>query len=87
MEELQVSEGGITHKLPRPFFVIATQNNIEHAGTYQLPEAQMDRFLMRVRLGYPNQEQEIGRVYTASGRCTTYVGDWHSHPGGSLYLS
>ena len=60
MEELQVSEGGITHKLPRPFFVIATQNNIEHAGTYQLPEAQMDRFLMRVRLGYPNQEQEIG---------------------------
>ena len=51
MEELQVSEGGVTHKLPRPFFVIATQNNIEHAGTYQLPEAQMDRFLMRVRLG------------------------------------
>ncbi|WP_395139238.1 AAA family ATPase [Armatimonas sp.] len=60
MEELQVSEGGVTHKLPRPFFVIATQNNIEHAGTYQLPEAQMDRFLMRVRLGYPNTDQEIG---------------------------
>ena len=60
MEELQVSEGGITRPLPRPFFVIATQNNIEHAGTYQLPEAQMDRFLMRVRLGYPSLEQEIG---------------------------
>ncbi|WP_369016179.1 AAA family ATPase [Armatimonas sp.] len=59
MEELQVSEGGITHPLPRPFFVIATQNNIEHAGTYQLPEAQMDRFTMRVRLGYPSLEQEI----------------------------
>lgn len=60
MEELQVTEGTTTHTLPRPFFVIATQNNIEHAGTYQLPEAQMDRFLMRVRLGYPSQEQEIG---------------------------
>lgn len=60
MEELQVSEGGTTHKLPRPFFVIATQNNIEHAGTYQLPEAQMDRFLMRVKLGYPDLNQEIG---------------------------
>jgi MoxR-like ATPase len=60
MEELQVSEGGTTHTLPRPFFVIATQNNIEHAGTYQLPEAQMDRFLMRVRLGYPDLNQEIG---------------------------
>jgi len=60
MEELQVSEGGITRPLPRPFFVIATQNNIEHAGTYQLPEAQMDRFLMRVRLGYPSLDQEIG---------------------------
>lgn len=60
MEELQVSEGGITRPLPRPFFVIATQNNIEHAGTYQLPEAQMDRFLMRVRLGYPSIEEEMG---------------------------
>lgn len=60
MEELQVTEGGITRSLPRPFFVIATQNNIEHAGTYQLPEAQMDRFLMRVRLGYPTLDQEMG---------------------------
>lgn len=60
MEELQVSEGGITRPLQRPFFVIATQNNIEHAGTYQLPEAQMDRFLMRVRLGYPSLDEEVG---------------------------
>lgn len=59
MEEVQVTSDGITHTLPRPFFVIATQNNIEHAGTYQLPEAQLDRFLMRVSVGYPAQEDEI----------------------------
>ncbi|MDX1934269.1 MAG: MoxR family ATPase [Capsulimonadales bacterium] len=58
MEELQVTSDGITHSLPRPFFVIATQNNIEHAGTYALPEAQLDRFLMRVGIGYPTQDDE-----------------------------
>jgi MoxR-like ATPase len=58
MEEVQVTSDGVTHILPRPFFVIATQNNIEHAGTYQLPEAQLDRFLMRVGIGYPTQEDE-----------------------------
>ena len=59
MEEVQVTSDGITHPLPRPFFVIATQNNIEHAGTYQLPEAQLDRFLMRVSIGYPTPEDEV----------------------------
>lgn len=59
MEELQVTSDGITHRMPRPFFVIATQNNVEHAGTYPLPEAQMDRFLMRVSIGYPSPEDEV----------------------------
>lgn len=58
MEELQVTSDGVTHVLPRPFFVIATQNNIEHAGTYTLPEAQLDRFLMRVGIGYPTPDDE-----------------------------
>ncbi len=59
MEELQVTSDGVTHPLPRPFFVIATQNNIEHSGTYALPEAQLDRFLMRLSIGYPSLEDEI----------------------------
>ncbi|MFM7322038.1 MAG: AAA family ATPase, partial [Armatimonadota bacterium] len=58
MEELQVTVDGETHALPRPFLVVATQNQIEHAGTYVLPAAQMDRFLMRVRLGYPTPAEE-----------------------------
>jgi MoxR-like ATPase len=58
MEEVQVTSDGVTHVLPRPFFVIATQNNIEHAGTYSLPEAQLDRFLMRVGIGYPTPDDE-----------------------------
>lgn len=59
MEEFQVSVDGITHPLPDPFFVIATENPIEYEGTYQLPEAQVDRFLMRVGIGYPTPEQEV----------------------------
>jgi MoxR-like ATPase len=62
MEELQVTSDGVTHPLPRPFFVIATQNNIEHAGTYALPEAQLDRFLMRVSIGYPAQQDEVSML-------------------------
>ena len=53
MEESQVTVGGVTHPAPRPFIVIATQNPIEHAGTYPLPEAQLDRFLMKTSIGYP----------------------------------
>ncbi len=59
MEEVQVTSDGVTHPLPRPFFVIATQNNIEHSGTYALPDAQLDRFLMRLGIGYPAIEDEV----------------------------
>jgi MoxR-like ATPase len=59
MEERQVTVDGTTHTLPRPFLVLATQNPIEYEGTFPLPEAQLDRFLMRIRLGYPNLEDEI----------------------------
>jgi len=59
MEEFQVTVDGATHVLDRPFFVIATENPIEYRGTYPLPEAQLDRFLMRVSIGYPTAEQEV----------------------------
>jgi len=58
MEERQVTVEGDTRKLPDPFFVIATQNPVNLAGTYPLPESQLDRFLMRLRLGYPDQRAE-----------------------------
>ena len=59
MEERQVTVDGVTHPLPRPFMVLATQNPIEYEGTFPLPEAQLDRFLLRVRLGYPSLSDEI----------------------------
>ncbi|NLN28970.1 MAG: MoxR family ATPase [Firmicutes bacterium] len=58
MEERQVTVDGVTHKLPRPFLVMATQNPIEYEGTFPLPEAQLDRFLLRLRMGYPTPEEE-----------------------------
>lgn len=58
MEERQVSVDGVTHPLPDPFFVVATQNPQEQLGTYPLPESQLDRFLMRVELGYPDPRHE-----------------------------
>lgn len=58
MEERQVSVDGVTHDLPRPFFVIATQNQRHHVGTFPLPESQLDRFLMRLHLGYPDSRSE-----------------------------
>lgn len=58
MEELQITVDGTTRILPRPFLVIATQNNIEHGSTYPLPEAQLDRFLIRVSVGYPDKHSE-----------------------------
>lgn len=58
MEERQVTVDGVTHKLPRPFLVMATQNPIEYEGTFPLPEAQLDRFLLRLRMGYPTAEEE-----------------------------
>jgi MoxR-like ATPase len=59
MQERQATLEGETFALDRPFFVIATQNPIEHEGTYPLPEAQVDRFLLRIDVGYPTREQEI----------------------------
>ena len=59
MEERQLTVDGVTHRLPRPFMVLATQNPIEYEGTFSLPEAQLDRFLLRVRLGYPLAQDEI----------------------------
>jgi MoxR-like ATPase len=59
MEELQVTVDGVTYPLPSPFLVLATQNPIEYEGTFPLPEAQLDRFLMRIRLGYPDLDDEI----------------------------
>ncbi|MDI6887140.1 MAG: AAA family ATPase, partial [Candidatus Thermoplasmatota archaeon] len=59
MQERQATIEGITHVLPKPFIVMATQNPIEYEGTYPLPEAQIDRFLMRLRIGYPDKKDEI----------------------------
>lgn len=67
MQELQVTVGGETYDLPQPFFVLATQNPIEQEGTYPLPEAQLDRFMFDIRIGYPTPEEElqIGKTTTA----------------------
>ena len=59
MQELQVTVDGVTYQLPRPCLVLATQNPIEYEGTFPLPEAQLDRFLIRIRLGYPDQHDEV----------------------------
>ena len=58
MEEFQVTIDGKRHDVPRPFMVLATENPVEHQGTYKLPEAQMDRFLLKISMGYPNKEEE-----------------------------
>jgi len=58
MQEKTVSYGGVTHGLPKPFFVLATQNPLEQAGTYPLPEAQLDRFLLHIRVEYPSEQEE-----------------------------
>lgn len=59
MEERQVTVDGVTHQMPQPFLVLATQNPIEYEGTFPLPEAQVDRFLMRIHLGYPSKQNEV----------------------------
>jgi MoxR-like ATPase len=68
MEERQVSIDGHTHPLPDPFFVVATQNPMEQLGTYQLPESQLDRFLMRIELGYPDPKHERALLAQADRR-------------------
>ena len=59
MQEKRVSSGGVDYKLDKPFFVLATQNPIEQEGTYPLPEAQIDRFMLKLHVGYPDKEEEL----------------------------
>ncbi len=62
MEERQVTADGVTHMMPEPFLVLATQNPIEYEGTFPLPEAQLDRFLLRITLGYPSRAEEVAII-------------------------
>lgn len=64
MAEQQISVDGITHRLPNPFFVIATQNPTEQSGTFPLPESQLDRFMMRISIGYPSHDAELAMLKT-----------------------
>jgi len=79
MQERAVTFAGQTHKLPRPFFVLATQNPIEQAGTYPLPEAQLDRFLLRIDVGYPTEDEEVAMV-----SATTHAGLADAQPAMDL---
>jgi MoxR-like ATPase len=73
MQEKTVSYAGVTHALPAPFFVLATQNPIEQAGTYPLPEAQLDRFLLHVRVDYPSEAEERAIIEQTTGARTARV--------------
>ena len=70
MEEGQVTVDGVTYKLPRPFMVMATQNPVDFVGTYPLPEAQMDRFFLKISVGYPSIEEEMDVLERYSGQVT-----------------
>jgi MoxR-like ATPase len=74
MAETQVTVDGKTRQLPRPFLLLATENPIEHDGTFPLPEAQLDRFFMRISLGYPNPDDELAIVRDQQ----------HGHPLGTI---
>lgn len=67
MQEYKVTYGGTDYPLPRPFLIIATQNPIEQAGTYPLPEAQLDRFLLYIKLGYPSETEELQVLRSTTG--------------------
>lgn len=67
MQEFEVTYGGQTYPLDKPFFILATQNPIEQAGTYPLPEAQLDRFLLFIKIGYPSAEEEIQVLSSTTG--------------------
>jgi MoxR-like ATPase len=73
MQERTVSYAGVTHPLPSPFFVLATQNPLEQAGTYPLPEAQLDRFLLHIRVDYPDEAEEIAIIAQTTGRAGASV--------------
>ena len=70
MEEGQVTVDGVTYKMPRPFMVMATQNPVDFVGTYPLPEAQMDRFFLKISVGYPSIEEEMDVLERYSGQTT-----------------
>jgi len=76
MEERQVTAAGVTHKMSKPFFVLATQNPIELEGTYPLPEAQLDRFMFKIELGYLSEDDEVMVV----GNTTQIVDNTVAHP-------
>jgi MoxR-like ATPase len=76
MEERQVTAAGVTHKMSQPFFVLATQNPIELEGTYPLPEAQLDRFMFKIELGYLTEDEEV----TVVGNTTQVVDNTVAHP-------
>ena len=73
MQEKTVSYAGVTHELPKPFFVLATQNPLEQAGTYPLPEAQLDRFLLHVRVDYPSETEERDIIEQTTGAKSAQV--------------
>ncbi|WP_426162931.1 AAA family ATPase [Sandarakinorhabdus sp. DWP1-3-1] len=73
MQEKTVSYGGVTHVLPKPFFVLATQNPLEQAGTYPLPEAQLDRFLLLIRVEYPTEAEEHDILAQTTGNRAAVV--------------
>ena len=74
MQEHTISYGGTTYPLPEPFFVLATQNPLEQAGTYPLPEAQLDRFLLHIRVGYPSEAEERAILSRTTGGAGGKVG-------------
>lgn len=75
MQERQVSVGGVMYKMPEPFVVLATQNPIEQEGTYELPEAQLDRFLLKEIVDYPSRDEELQILnYTIAGQTTAELG-------------
>ncbi len=73
MQEFEVTYGGQTYPLDRPFFILATQNPIEQAGTYPLPEAQLDRFLLFIKIGYPSEQEEFGILNSTTGSKKTVI--------------
>lgn len=73
MQEFEVTYGGQTYPLDKPFFILATQNPIEQAGTYPLPEAQLDRFLLLIKIGYPTEQEEVEVLSRTTGTRTAKV--------------
>jgi MoxR-like ATPase len=75
MEEKQITVDGITYPIPQPFMVLATQNPVEHEGTYRLPEAQLDRFLFKIEVKYPTPEEEVQILEYAHRGITTHFAE------------